>query len=170
MTVITPPLTDDGISSTNSLQLVMANVYCQIVGSKRLLLFPPEDVGHLSFAAGASSSSIDVFSELDTPNLASTHPHEAVLGPGDILFLPPLWLHATTPLTDFGVAVNVFFRSLETGYSDGRDVYGNRDMAAYEKGRRDVSRITDSFSRLPKDVRAFYMRRLADEIAQNIVA
>ncbi|KAI0556288.1 leucine carboxyl methyltransferase [Xylaria curta] len=143
---------------------VMANVYCQISGSKKLLLFPPSDVSHLSFAPGASSSSIDVFTS--TP--ASTHPHSATLGPGDILFLPPLWLHATAPLSDLGVAVNVFFRNLETGYASGRDVYGNRDIAAYEKGRHDVERIANSFSKLPRDVQAFYMRRLVDEMAQNI--
>ncbi|KAI0914642.1 leucine carboxyl methyltransferase [Ustulina deusta] len=148
---------------------VMANVYCQITGSKKLLIFPPDDISYLSFAPGASSSSIDVFSGLETPALALTHPHEATLRPGDILFLPPLWLHATAPLTDFGVAVNVFFRNLETGYSSGRDVYGNRDVAAYEKGRQDVARITNYFSKLPRDMQAFYVRRLADEVVQNLI-
>jgi tRNA wybutosine-synthesizing protein 4 len=147
----------------------MANVYCQVLGRKRLLLFPPDDVGYLSFAPGASSSSIDVFSGLETAALASTHPHEATLGPGDILLLPPAWLHTAAPLTDFGVAVNVFFRNLDTGYSSGRDVYGNRDVAAYEKGRQDVARITNSFGKLPRDMQAFYLRRLADEMAQIIV-
>ncbi|KAI1433080.1 leucine carboxyl methyltransferase [Xylaria sp. CBS 124048] len=148
---------------------VMANVYCQITGAKRLLLFPPDDVKYLSFAPGASSSSIDVFSGLQTAALAMTHPQEAKLEPGDVLFLPPLWLHATAPLTDFGVAVNVFFRNLETGYSSGRDVYGNRDVAAYEKGRLDVARIVNSFGKLPRDMQTFYMTRLAEEMAQNIV-
>ncbi|TGJ83075.1 hypothetical protein E0Z10_g5689 [Xylaria hypoxylon] len=148
---------------------VMANVYCQIAGSKKLFLFPPDDVTYLSFAPGASSSSIDVFSGLETPALALTHPHEATIGPGDILFLPPLWLHTTAPLTDFGVAVNVFFKNLEAGYSSGRDIYGNRDIAAYEKGRQDVARITNSFGKLPRDMQVFYMRRLADEMAQNVV-
>ncbi|KAF2965803.1 hypothetical protein GQX73_g7755 [Xylaria multiplex] len=148
---------------------VMANVYCQIVGSKKLVLFPPGDVSYLSFAPGASSSSTDVLQGLETPALALTHPHEVTLGPGDILFLPPLWLHATAPLTDFGVAVNVFFKNLEVGYSSGRDVYGNRDIAAYEKGRQDVARITHSFSKVPRDMQGFYMRRLADEMAQNVI-
>ena len=40
---------------------VMANVLCQVRGRKRLLLFPPSDVSHLGFEAGASSSSVDVF-------------------------------------------------------------------------------------------------------------
>ncbi|KAI2617384.1 LCM-domain-containing protein [Hypoxylon sp. NC1633] len=148
---------------------VMANVYCQITGSKRFILFPPSDVTRLSFAPGASSSSIDVFSELQSETLAETHPHEAVLKPGDILFLPPLWMHTATPLSNLGVAVNVFFRNLENGYSTGRDVYGNRDLAAYEKGRQDVARIAKSFTKLPPDMRDFYIKRLADELSQKSV-
>ncbi|KAI0378418.1 LCM-domain-containing protein [Hypomontagnella monticulosa] len=146
---------------------VMANVYCQVVGSKRFILFPPSDVTQLSFAPGSSSSSIDVFSELQSSSLAETHPHEAVLNPGDILFLPPLWMHTVTPLSNLGVAVNVFFRNLENGYSTGRDVYGNRDLAAYEKGRQDVARIANAFGKLPPDMRDFYLKRLADELAQK---
>jgi tRNA wybutosine-synthesizing protein 4 len=100
--------------------------------------------------------------------LAGTQPHEAILNPGDVLFLPPLWLHTAAPLTTLGVAVNVFFRNLESGYSSGRDVYGNRDLAAYEKGRREVARVADAFSRLPSDMREFYVRRLADELLQKL--
>ncbi|CAJ2510687.1 Uu.00g063120.m01.CDS01 [Anthostomella pinea] len=147
---------------------VMANIYCQVSGSKRFVLYPPSDVDKLTFAPGASSSSVDVFSELESPRLASTHPHEAVLGPGDILFLPPVWLHTAAPLTDLGVAVNVFFRSLESGYSPGRDVYGNRDVMAYEKSRQDIARIASSFSKIPPDMREFYIRQLVGELAQKI--
>ncbi|KAH9898611.1 LCM-domain-containing protein [Xylariomycetidae sp. FL2044] len=146
---------------------VMANVYCQIVGSKRLVLFPPSDVSHLSFAPGASSSSIDVFSELSSPSLSATHPHETLLKPGDILYIPPLWLHTSSPLSDLGIAVNVFFRNLESGYAVGRDVYGNRDLAAYERGRQDIARVAKSFGKLPPDMRDFYLQRLAEELAQK---
>lgn len=146
---------------------VQANVYCQITGSKRMLLFPPSDVTRLGFAPGSSSSSLDVFSALDSPALAGTHPWEVNLKPGDVLFLPPLWLHTATPSSDVSIAVNVFFRNLESGYSTGRDVYGNRDLAAYEKGRQDVTRIGNAFSKVPGDARHFYMLRLADELGQK---
>lgn len=146
----------------------MANVYSQVGGSKRLILFPPGDVEHLSFAPGASSSSIDVFSSMDSPQLAQTHPQEAVLSPGDVLFLPPLWLHTATPTTDSSIAVNVFFKDLDGScYAAGRDVYGNRDLAAYEKGRQDVARIANSFQKLPADAREFYLLRLADELRRK---
>ncbi|KAK3683685.1 hypothetical protein B0T22DRAFT_383634 [Podospora appendiculata] len=151
---------------------VMANVYCQIGGSKRLILFPPADVEHLSFAPGASSSSVDVFASVDALP-SQTHPHEAVLAPGEVLFLPPLWLHTATPVgessssSSSSVAVNVFFRDLESGYAAGRDVYGNRDLAAYEKGRQDVGRIANSFQKLPDGAREFYLLRLADELRRK---
>ncbi|KAK1998871.1 leucine carboxyl methyltransferase [Colletotrichum falcatum] len=146
---------------------VMANVYAQVGGSKRLILFPPSDVSYLSFAPGASSSSVDVFSSLNAGSLRGVHPHEAAVEPGDILFLPPLWLHTATPTSGMSVAINVFFRNLERGYSAGRDVYGNRDLAAYEKGRQDIARVRSSFSTLPPDAREFYVRRLADELLQS---
>ncbi|KAK4228360.1 methyltransferase [Podospora fimiseda] len=149
---------------------VMANVYCQIGGSKRLILFPPSDVEFLSFAPGASSSSIDVFSSLGSPELMRTHPHEAVLGRGEILFLPPLWLHTATPTSDASIAVNVFFKDLSSAsYSAGRDVYGNRDLAAYEKGRQDVARIAKSFEKIPAAAREFYILRLAEELRRKAI-
>jgi len=148
----------------------MANVYCQIGGSKRLVLFPPSDVEHLGFSPGASSSSIDVFAALsavDSAKLAQTHPHESVLSPGEVLFLPPLWFHTATPTSDNSIAVNVFFKDLENGYASGRDVYGNRDLAAYEKGRQDVARIANTFNKLPQESRQFYLLRLADELRRK---
>ncbi len=147
---------------------VMANIYCQIHGSKRMLLFPPSDVQHLSFRPGSSSSNIDVFDASDSTHAAlhKTDRREAVLEPGDLLFLPPLWLHAGSPESDASIAVNVFFRDLSdrSGYAPGRDVYGNRDLAPYEKGRQDVAKIAKGFEKLPSDAREFYLLRLADEL------
>ena len=141
----------------------MANVLCQIRGTKRILLFPPSDVRYFNFEPGASSSSADVFSGLD--DYPHSHPHEASLQPGDVLFLPPLWLHSTSPTSKLSIGVNVFFRSLSSGYAAGKDVYGNRDLQAYEKGRQDIARIVNSFDGLPVDIRTFYLQRLADEFA-----
>lgn len=144
----------------------MANVLCQIRGERRLILFPPSDVQHLQVPAGASSSTVDIFQNLDgsvtTP--PATSPQEAVLKPGDILFIPPLWLHTASPTGQVSVAVNVFFRNLSAGYAAGRDVYGNRDLQAYEKGRQDVQKIARSFQGLPPDMARFYLLRLAQEL------
>ena len=149
---------------------VMANVYCQIRGKKRLILYPPSDVRYLSFAPGASSSEINVFTtDASThPSLASTHPHEVVLEPGDVLFIPAFWMHAAAPADGISIAVNVFFRNLDKGYATGRDVYGNRDLEAYEKGRQDISKILKSFDNLPQDVREFYLARLSGEFQRCV--
>ncbi|ESZ94708.1 hypothetical protein SBOR_4902 [Sclerotinia borealis F-4128] len=146
---------------------VMANVLCQIKGSKRLLLFPPSDVKYFDFAPGASSSDINVFESLGSPILSLTHPHEVLLQPGDVLFLPSLWLHTASPTSGMSVAVNVFFRNLRNGYAAGKDVYGNRDLQAYEKGRQDIAKVVKSFESLPTDVRGFYLQRLVDEFRQK---
>lgn len=158
---------------------VMANIYCQIRGRKRLILFPPSDVAHLDFAPGSSSSSLDVFAA-DTasqhPGLSSTHPQETILEPGDILFIPPMWPHTTASVSSppdrnytTSVAVNVFFRDLENehAYAAGRDVYGNRDLAAYEKGRKDLAKIVKTFEDLPAGVARFYLDRLGHELLQE---
>lgn len=46
-------------------------------------------------------------------------------------------------------------------------MYGNRDLQAYEKGRKDVERIVRSFAGLPADVGRFYLERLASELAER---
>lgn len=146
---------------------VMANVLCQVRGSKRLLLFPPSDVKHLRFDSGCSSSSINIFENFPSSIPSSTHPHEALLNSGDVLFLPPLWLHTASPTSGMSVAVNVFFRNLDSGYAAGKDVYGNRDLQAYEKGRQDIAKIFKSFDSLPVDVRSFYLQRLVKEFEEK---
>ncbi|KAH8425383.1 cupin-like domain-containing protein [Aspergillus melleus] len=148
---------------------VMANVLCQVRGEKRLILFPPQDVQHLSVPAGASSSTVNIFQNSNDGTIASiphTSPHEAKLGCGDILFLPPLWLHTASPTGQVSVAVNVFFRNLSKGYAAGRDVYGNRDLQAYEKARVDLQKMERSFEGLPTDMARFYLLRLAQELKE----
>ena len=147
----------------------MANVLCQIRGTKQLMLFPPSDVSHLSLPAGSSTSSIDCFSAdfAQDPALALTHPQHVTLQPSDVLYIPPLWLHTASPTHGVSISVNVFFRNLESGYAPGRDVYGNRDVQAYEKGRRDLEKMTRSFDGLPPDMRRFYLDRLADELKKK---
>ena len=142
----------------------MANVLCQIDGSKRILLFPPSHVSEFNIAPGESSSPINVF-ETDLSRFPQCR--EAILQPGDVLFLPPLWLHAAAPLGTTSVSINVFYRNLRTGYAAGRDVYANRDLQAYEKGRQDISKIASSFKEIPAVMRRFYLERLADELRDH---
>lgn len=144
---------------------VMANIYCQVTGEKQFILFPPSDVVYLDFPAGASSSRLDIFDAQGQPHYPRcTSPITFDLKPGDVLYIPPLWLHTAKPTAGVSVAVNVFFRNMQCGYAAGKDVYGNRDLQAYENGRRDVTKIAKAFQGLPEEVRRFYLVRLAKEL------
>lgn len=144
----------------------MANVLCQVRGSKRLFLFPPSDVTLFDFEPGASSSPTNVFEGLSKDLLTAAHFHEAMLNPGNVLFIPPLWLHTTSPTSGFSIAVNVFFSQL-IKQAHGRDVYGNRDLQVYEKGRQDITKIINTFEGLPGEARGFYLQRLVEEFKQK---
>ena len=146
----------------------MANILCQIRGTKRLLLYPPSDIVHLKIPHGESTSTINAFDPdpADRGHLSQTSPVEAMLRPGDILFIPPLWSHAACPVDGISVSVNTFFRTLETGYAAGRDVYGNRDLQAYEDGRRDIQKIFKRFAGLPRNTSQSYVHRLAQELME----
>jgi len=148
----------------------MANVLCQIVGTKRLLLYPPSDLSRLKIPHGESSSTINAFNPhpVDRDRLSQTSPVEAILRPGDVLFIPPLWGHTASPVDNISISVNVFFRTLKTAYAAGRDVYGNRDVQAYEDGRRDIEKIVKRFGSLPKDIRRSYVQRLAQELEEML--
>ena len=114
---------------------------------------------------------MEVFSSTVNGELVSvshTSPHVAVVGGGEVLYIPPLWLHAATPVGgDISIAINVFFRNLAHGYAAGRDVYGNRDVQAYEQGRINVEKMVRAFDGLPSEMRRFYLLRLSEELRQS---
>ncbi|ANB16011.1 Ppm2p [Sugiyamaella lignohabitans] len=146
---------------------VTANVLCQVVGQKRVRLYPPQDVVHLSFPAGASSSTIENIFANPPPAHYKCHPMEVVMHPGDIIFIPSMWLHATQPLVA-SVSLNFFWKDLEPSiYAAGKDVYGNRDITAYDDGRKAVLKLVNSFHDVPQEIRKFYLLRLADEIRKQ---
>lgn len=63
------------------------------------------------------------------------------------------------------IAVNTFFRNLPgKAYAAGRDVYGNRDLAAYEEGRRDLEKIINRFKGNTKGGKSKNERRPRDAI------
>ncbi|KAK5103653.1 tRNA methyltransferase ppm2 [Lithohypha guttulata] len=87
------------------------------------------------------------------------------------------------------IAVNMFFRNLpQSSYAAGRDVYGNRDLACYEDGRRMAEKLVSKFKNshqqgspserltgasldwIPKDIRKIYLLRIAREIEEQAEA
>ena len=148
----------------------MANVLCQISGAKILALYPPSDAIHFQIPPGSSSSPMNVWA--DDANgrgvMAHEHPYiRATLNRGDVLYIPPLWLHTASPLENLSIAINVFFKSFKGGYSAGRDVYGNRDLQAYENGRKSIEKMLKAFDNVSRDVRSVYLERLAEELKEK---
>jgi hypothetical protein len=98
------------------------NIGCVVAGRRRFTLFPPEQIanlyiGPLDFApTGAPMSLVP----LRNPDL-ERHPkfrhamaaaQTAELGPGDAIFIPPLWWHHVESLESFNVLVNYWWHDL----------------------------------------------------------
>jgi tRNA wybutosine-synthesizing protein 4 len=117
-------------------------------------------VNELDIPPGASSSRIaDIFSSQLRNKGFST-----MLKPGDALYIPPLWLHATKPLTP-NISVNVFWKSFkEEVYDRGKDVYGNKDLVGYTEGRKLIGRIARGFKDVDSSTKGFYIKRLISEL------
>ncbi|KAG5519226.1 hypothetical protein PMAC_002314 [Pneumocystis sp. 'macacae'] len=146
---------------------VMSNILIQIRGSKKIRLYPPSDILYLEFPPGSSSSRIpNIFIE-NSIELKNTHPYEVNLFPGDILYIPPFWLHAIYSLEP-SISVNVFWRHLESQYyaTITKDVYGNRDLKPYEISRNLIKKIVENFKGLSRNERKFYLERLGAELIE----
>ena len=84
-----------------------------------------------------------------------------------LILFPALWFHNMTYL-DFGVAVNVFWRDMDTKFYDNKDPYGNKDPLPAQRASQIVDRAVKALEELPEDYRDFYARRLCDRIRQKV--
>lgn len=149
---------------------VTANVLFQLVGHKTVRLYPPSDAQYLSFPEGSSTSIIEnIFEYKEAPG--PVHPVEIELGPGDAVFIPACWLHATRS-KEPSISLNFFWKDLdEKSYGIGKDVYGNKDLLPYENGRNALKKIFREFqdhNDIPAQVKKFYLLRLAEEFKKSI--
>lgn len=146
----------------------MDNILVQVVGRKRVVLFPPLDFPYL-YLTGDKSRVMDI----DTPDLV-TFPKfsqasswEATLEAGEVLYIPALWFHNVTAL-EFGVAVNVFWRHLGAEFYDSKDTYGNRDPPQVQRALQVVERAAKLLSELPPEHRQFYGHRLVAHLEGKV--
>ncbi|RKF60766.1 tRNA wybutosine-synthesizing protein 4 [Erysiphe neolycopersici] len=146
----------------------LANILCQVKGEKDILLFHPSEFKHFDLKPGKSSSSVNIFKSMQCQQHQKLpKPYQALLKSGDVIYIPPFWLHTLSSENGVSIAVNIFFKNLSNGYANGKDVYGNRDLHAYEKGRQDVAKILASFNSTPATARDFYLQRLIEELKQG---
>ncbi|EKF31682.1 hypothetical protein MOQ_004479 [Trypanosoma cruzi marinkellei] len=118
------------------------NVLCQVVGKKRVVLFPPSEYNNL-YMSGSSSAVLNI----DAPDLgrfprfadACRHAIEVVLEPGDMLFIPSLWFHHITTMEgSYSISINVFFERFPHEDYDKKDLYGNKDLPAAARLRKRI--------------------------------
>lgn len=146
------------------------NIYLQVVGSKKITLWAPEEALNL-YLQGDKSKVVDI----ESPDLSlfplfpKAERHEGCLLPGDLLFVPSLWFHNTFS-EEFSIAVNVFWRELPPSLYDINDLYGNRDLLPARKAMDMLNRILKQIEILPRDQRDFYGRLMINEIGTKCLS
>ena len=102
------------------------NIACVVSGSRRFTVFPPEQVGNLYIGpllrtpGGSPISMVD----LRAPNYekfpkfeeALESAEEAVLEPGDAIFIPILWWHGVQSLGPLNILVNYWWNDDESSH------------------------------------------------------
>ena len=103
------------------------NIACVVAGRRRFTLFPPEQIANLyigpvDFApTGAPISMVD-FAAPDLerfPRFAEARAQavSAELGPGDAIFIPPLWWHHVQSLERLNMLVNYWWTRTAPGWA-----------------------------------------------------
>jgi hypothetical protein len=97
-----------------------SNVACVVAGRRRFTLLPPEQVanlyiGPLGFAPTGTPISLVSFREPDFERFprfreALDHALVAELGPGDAIYIPPLWWHHVESLERLNALVNYWWK------------------------------------------------------------
>lgn len=114
------------------------NIFAQIYGYKRFILFPPEDYDklypHPVWHPHDRQSQVD-FENPDYakfPKFREIKGHEAVLGPGDVLYLPLYWWHHVESLcqTQYTTSLNFWYKAGPTHSSSVTTMY---PLEGYQK-------------------------------------
>ena len=150
---------------------VMDNLYAQIVGQKRAIMWEPKDALNL-YLDGDKSKVIDIDDHVGNkeqfPSFLRAQRWVCDLIPGDLLYIPALWFHNMTAV-DFGVAINVFWKNLQlpSDVYDKKDPYGNKDLLPAAKALRMLDNVTKQLEDLPTDYKDFYGRQLIARIEKK---
>jgi hypothetical protein len=98
------------------------NIGCVVAGRRRFTLFPPEQIanlyiGPLDFAPTGAPMSLVSLRNPDSVRYpkfrqAVAAAHVAEVGPGDAIFIPPLWWHHVESLESFNMLVNYWWHDL----------------------------------------------------------
>lgn len=154
------------------------NILCQVVGTKRVILIPPEDTKYL-YTEG-DKSRVNSFDEDDLDKCLTKYPlisrcrlYICHLTPGDCLYIPSLWWHnikTTIPKTEsktssdhYSLGFNIFWRDkrlLDRGVYAENDIYGNKNLLPYDAALANLDKALQHISKLPEKYQTLYKTML----------
>ncbi|KAH9516430.1 tRNAPhe (7-(3-amino-3-carboxypropyl)wyosine37-C2)-hydroxylase, variant 2 [Dermatophagoides farinae] len=138
---------------------VMENILLQIIGRKKVILFPPTDAPFL-YLKGDKSEIIDLEAhDLDKkyPMFNNATRYECILEPGDSLFIPSMWFHNTKAL-EYSIGVNFFWKNPQLiHHYDRNDFYGNKDLKLATHAYVNLDKALQHLNKLPDKYRKFYI-------------
>ncbi len=106
------------------------NLACVIAGRRRLVLFPPEQVGNLYIGPIDNPPPLS-FVDLEAPDFtrfprfeeALAHAQVAYLEPGDALFIPRHWWHHVTSRDSYNAMINYWWGAHAPGLDNPYDCF-----------------------------------------------
>lgn len=159
------------------------NILCQVIGTKRIILFSPEDTEYLYIKGDKSLvNNLDSWYECleNFPLLKNTKPYRCVLKPGESLFIPALWWHniKTVELQDesvmnesYSIGFNIFWKDenlfTENLYAD-CDVYGNKNLKPVDYAFVNLDKAINQIEKLPGKYKNFYKHLLLERIKTKL--
>lgn len=154
------------------------NVLCQVLGTKRVVLFKPNDLKYL-YVVG-DKSLIEDLDNVDLerfPKYVKSTPYHCILKPGDVLFIPGLWWHNIKTLDNEGtsqdpcsIGFNIFWRGIQIDDNlfDPVDVYGNKNLLPMNTASAHVDKALAALRKMPEKYRQFYILMLLQKLKHNI--
>jgi len=131
---------------------VHRNLACVIAGRRQFILFPPEQIANLYLGpvldapGGVPVSLVDIWNpDLERfPRYANAlaAAQEAILEPGDALYIPSLWWHGVASLERLNVLVNYWWDGIVAGGVSPNDtlLHGMLTIAGLDKSQRQAWR------------------------------
>ncbi|XP_003748557.1 tRNA wybutosine-synthesizing protein 5 [Galendromus occidentalis] len=148
---------------------VMDTVLCQVQGSRRIVLFPPNQSSNLYLHEDKSLVlDVDHPDVKKFPRFANAERWECeISSPGDVLFIPALWFHSSI-CKDFGVAVSCLWRHLDKDHYDKKDPLNHKDPIAASRALEMLNKAVKQLDVLPEDYRHFYYRMMINRIHEKL--